>query len=431
MTEYYIGTAETNEDSFESSVYSSESNINQDSESLYLILKDQNILENYLNCTEGRVITNFFNKYNNLRGLQSSLANLIIEKELDQEKISDLKITSDRLLYLAKSIEEYFSSEKSDDYYVPYNNERKSLATGKLWTAYNKFKLKVRKSVTISSRNATSVITSKTDAEKINFLKCNLSPWETVVSFWIDTAKERIQTLNSSTNNNVLKYFEEYPPLKSPKGILLLEKDFEHLYKDNYENFFSAWNNINEKLIKISENKVEKNPEYKVILNQGKGELTGLFLLPYLLHNNFGKKRNAAGETLRLSKTEKAESFILQVFDAINLNVEREQIRNRLRHKDSLQPYVIFVGKNNTQAYVDIDGNLYNVDSPLKAIDLCFKVFHATNIAYPADAEVIWTFIQKAIYKINTKSDKFFISVNKLMMVLWIAIILRIKDLKF
>lgn len=50
----------------------------------------------------------------------------------------------------------------------------------------------------------------------------------------------------------------------------------------------------------------------------------------------------------------------------------------------------------------------------MKAIDVCFKAFHALNAEYPTEAEHVWMFIQTYIYGINTATDKHFVSVSKL-----------------
>ncbi|KAF2885601.1 hypothetical protein ILUMI_20585 [Ignelater luminosus] len=46
------------------------------------------------------------------------------------------------------------------------------------------------------------------------------------------------------------------------------------------------------------------------------------------------------------------------------------------------------------------------------AADVCFKIYHALNAKYPADAEPSWLFLQKAIYKIFTSQDPKFSSVD-------------------
>lgn len=59
----------------------------------------------------------------------------------------------------------------------------------------------------------------------------------------------------------------------------------------------------------------------------------------------------------------------------------------RLRHRaaarnETTQPFSIIVGEdleNITDSYVTVDNLLYKVDSPVKAIDVTFKIFHAIH----------------------------------------------------
>lgn len=88
------------------------------------------------------------------------------------------------------------------------------------------------------------------------------------------------------------------------------------------------------------------------------------------------------------------------------------------------QPLTVLVGEtlqSITAAYVCINDLRYRFDSPLKAIDICFKSFFALNAKFPIESEQVWVFIQKYVFQICTKWDKDFASVNTL--------IAEIKDL--
>lgn len=43
----------------------------------------------------------------------------------------------------------------------------------------------------------------------------------------------------------------------------------------------------------------------------------------------------------------------------------------------------------------------YTVESPLKAVDLAFKAYHALQAYYPTESDPVWLFLQKAIYKFS------------------------------
>lgn len=80
-----------------------------------------------------------------------------------------------------------------------------------------------------------------------------------------------------------------------------------------------------------------------------------------------------------------------------------------------VQPSVYLVGDNVSNidaSYVAIDSVLYKLETPLSAVDCCFKVFWALNAKYPPESQHIWLLIQKLVYNIVTKQDKNLTSVN-------------------
>lgn len=83
--------------------------------------------------------------------------------------------------------------------------------------------------------------------------------------------------------------------------------------------------------------------------------------------------------------------------------------------KITLQPLPIIIGRdldNIEASYVNVNNVLYNIDNPLKAVDICFKIYHVLNASYPVECEHVWLFLQKLVYAINTPYDKNFVSVN-------------------
>lgn len=49
---------------------------------------------------------------------------------------------------------------------------------------------------------------------------------------------------------------------------------------------------------------------------------------------------------------------------------------------------------------------MFKVETPLKAINICFKNFFALNLKYPVQSDHIWEFIQNFFYDITLKQDK-------------------------
>lgn len=84
----------------------------------------------------------------------------------------------------------------------------------------------------------------------------------------------------------------------------------------------------------------------------------------------------------------------------------------RERYKEigtTLQPLIIVVGINLSSVasfYVCYDNLFYKLPTFLKAIDICFKLFHVMNFKYPVPSKQIWTFVQNYIYNIYLKEDE-------------------------
>jgi hypothetical protein len=92
-----------------------------------------------------------------------------------------------------------------------------------------------------------------------------------------------------------------------------------------------------------------------------------------------------------------------------------QQRRNQVfKHNFGIQPFIILCGnvENITASYTFIDDQLYMTDSPVKALDLTFKIIFALNTQYSPECCNVWTFIQKYVYEINTDCDKHFSSLD-------------------
>ena len=72
------------------------------------------------------------------------------------------------------------------------------------------------------------------------------------------------------------------------------------------------------------------------------------------------------------------------------------------------QPQVLAVGDSILGArdfYVLYEDVVYEVDSLIKAVDICFKLFFVFNAEYPAEATDVWIFLQKGVFRIDTPYD--------------------------
>lgn len=62
-------------------------------------------------------------------------------------------------------------------------------------------------------------------------------------------------------------------------------------------------------------------------------------------------------------------------------------------------------------SYVCFNSIRYKVDTPIKAVDTCFKMYHALQAEYPKECDSTWMFIQTYIFKIKTPHDRKYVSV--------------------
>ncbi|KAF2890398.1 hypothetical protein ILUMI_15775 [Ignelater luminosus] len=146
-------------------------------------------------------------------------------------------------------------------------------------------------------------------------------------------------------------------------------------------------------------------------LNEDAKEVMVLKYLPLLLKSPLIK---AKPKHWKPSKRELIDGFVLFIHDISDLNKKIEKRQTKCEQfKIPVQPIPIVVGPyGHCQCFVSVDDVLYGVENPIKAIDVCFKIYHALNAKYPADAEPSWLFLQKAIYKIFTSQDPKFSSVD-------------------
>lgn len=89
--------------------------------------------------------------------------------------------------------------------------------------------------------------------------------------------------------------------------------------------------------------------------------------------------------------------------------VEIEEIlKRKYNFGDAIQPCILIVGSVSEplEILVFFDGMKYKFFSPIKALDICFKIFHVFNIEYPIQSINVWLFIQKLYYNIVNKYDK-------------------------
>lgn len=100
---------------------------------------------------------------------------------------------------------------------------------------------------------------------------------------------------------------------------------------------------------------------------------------------------------------------MLEVAGSDNLVGARDRRRDKMHQlQQTVQPYIIKVkGEVGASYYVIVDDFMLKFENFLFAVDVCFKVIHATNARYPTESESVWLVIQRALYGIRTPYDRF------------------------
>lgn len=110
----------------------------------------------------------------------------------------------------------------------------------------------------------------------------------------------------------------------------------------------------------------------------------------------------------RISRKDMKEDFFVYAPNPSDKNAELEKRNKKLAELgSSIHPVPIFVGQdfNNLSCFVEIDNTSYRVQSPIEAIDSCFKIYKALGTRYPVPSERAWLFLQRHVFGIKTTAD--------------------------
>lgn len=132
-------------------------------------------------------------------------------------------------------------------------------------------------------------------------------------------------------------------------------------------------------------------------------------LLPYLI--NPPRTKNRTGN---ISISEKQDAFLIRAETAADISGALERQRQIcIATGSTLQPIPVIVGPlvNPEAFYVYVNDSLenptiYQAESLLHAIALTVIIAFALNCAYAVRASFVWTFIQKALFRIDLPTDK-------------------------
>lgn len=121
------------------------------------------------------------------------------------------------------------------------------------------------------------------------------------------------------------------------------------------------------------------------------------------------KQPNGQKSITRFTITDSQESFALRV----QSYEEADHLRHRRSKNAPIQPFIITIGEDVTKitdSYVYFDGLKTPFQNFIRAVDICYKIYHLFNLQYPKASSTFWNFIQIYFFEINSK--KTFSKVN-------------------
>ncbi|XP_011699846.1 PREDICTED: uncharacterized protein LOC105457091 [Wasmannia auropunctata] len=221
-----------------------------------------------------------------------------------------------------------------------------------------------------------------------------------------------VQASEEDSDVSVNDYFKLWNVLQLPNAYLLIQQDFRELYPGREDGLISKWDTTKKPLINLLKAEISKSDQYGrklltdcIATDTNKNDVILFHLLP-----SFCCKRTRGASVGVPSVAEATNAFILHVRIPGDLNRQINAQRKWLANKGlSLQPMLIFVGQNLsdiTASYVQIDTVRYQLRTPLKALDTCFKAFQALDAAYPEECQAVWLFIQKYFYSLYLEEDE-------------------------
>lgn len=91
-----------------------------------------------------------------------------------------------------------------------------------------------------------------------------------------------------------------------------------------------------------------------------------------------------------------------------SIEIMQSHLKKLKEQGDPIQPFILVVGTifNPKEILVYFDSVLYKLHSILRAIHVCYKIFHLFSLEYPQQSYVVWLFIQIYLFEMSLPCDK-------------------------
>ncbi|XP_034234972.1 uncharacterized protein LOC117641606 [Thrips palmi] len=367
---------------------------------------------------EGEWVLAYYNYYGELSdSSRDDLSKRIITAELQDDK--NQRISRQRYSELADMIVELFPTETHATWYSLQTEKGRTYVDGRLW---HKFYNTRRKYATVGwilrSTLEDEILEDEglelpqeedEEDENILWLFANDTPWIEVLSKWELSIDQRQKYMK----RGLYAYTKLFPALELEHGWELLLLDSNIRYPDFQRKCDTDW----PKFISFIESELRKVKDLEFPAEfQTNDERTvtvlehlAFIFKPRVMPKPEGERPKSKSVGIwKPSRKEVQLSFVLRVDDIKNIKEivsSRRNVLNKYGH--TLQPFVLLVGSphNIRQSFVMLDDLRWPVSPPLKAVDVCFKLFFVLRAGYPVESRHIWLYIQHCVYSHESSDD--------------------------
>ncbi|XP_021710615.1 uncharacterized protein LOC110679620 [Aedes aegypti] len=238
------------------------------------------------------------------------------------------------------------------------------------------------------------------------WLRNNKHPAEKVTDLWRESFLLRMREIVEETDVNKAHVVAEWPRLTDEDGYLLIDADFEQIYRYvATSNFFDDWECFVPRYLEYIELNGLKDDYSRQLLthleSQSVAKDTRDFICCTIFHGLVKPVRTSSRKlpTILQAQTEMCyacatdEEFIEAV----------ESLRSEHSNDIPFAPRIFVVGQTDklTGFYVVTSKLQYKLPTFLRCVDIAVKLKFAHNYDFPESCELFWCFIAKHFYSIN------------------------------
>ncbi|XP_029346278.1 uncharacterized protein LOC115034241 isoform X2 [Acyrthosiphon pisum] len=380
-------------------------------------------LQEVLNSTTtGKMILDY---YKNNKKLNNNIRTLLVDAIISYIITKQIPMSVNLASSIGSDIVNIFQTEVKDTYFMKDGLNKNP--KGKLYSKYYNSMRTLKISGLVPSKEPSvckTISHSRHDIEfepedDINYIldkimyddSCSFPELE---NLWKQTTKHRLcEIQKTSSTAEILQKWKSYT---LPLGYRLIDIDFKTLYPDCPDlkcvlemKFQKVIKLLNEQTKDVASKKLLQNLNDNITTISENEKHAVMF---YLLHTIFvptSKKitrdDNGKKNLVKYSIKDSQDSFM--IFKSSIAEIE-EYITKRCNENTPIQPFILICGTPSKpkEIIVFFDCIKFKLFSISSAIDVCFKIVHIFNLEYPPQSSIVWLFIQKYFYVLNTKYDK-------------------------